>query len=1034
MKRSSKLTIISAFFLSAFALGSLPNCVKATPVKADGDWEIVDTRVLPTTCLAMYDASDAYIYFKLSTNDYDSLGSQYSYVGNISYYNASEYNFLSYIQISNDNENYIPFSTIYHTSNINYFFKDGTFRFALRRDVNTIREDGSYQYIKVLEGCEFPSYSYCSTGTGKKKYVQSETTIATMTKYADGGSHGIATYGEYTPKPMMTYTGIAYGWNNAHYNGTPLGYNQLILSFGEHNVDFLSNDHTANATNRATSAYDIGCRLTINGLPIYKIHDKFSYTHVGYDHGYAYFYIVYPEEVLLMNKNNLVPTLHIEGGTEFIDVLLPEVTLKFIGGGWIASNSGEYRIEDPLDFDENLLVSLPHTFGTAAHPIFSRLPTAGSKLAFTINTGDIDLSVSSNAFNIDGLYGCTLCVFPSMGAILLLDKDNGNATAQEFYGFMFAQNADYTFEIEVTCGAQTTVKFAINHFLVINHTFNANKATSPDIWVIDTSGALTLDYYKELNEYQPVISYGGSSTYDFMEGDPVYNFAGVVDAFDLYDDNVSYANLEFEYEDGAVTNNRYNAGTWTLTIKLSIEGYKTATKVVTIIVHGKVSIAKVYYDDSEPIEVPIGSKLTPPPNPNTYREGDYDYVFDGWYLDGAKWDFDNDIVQGDMHLYSKYKKVSPHYIVTVKFEGIERSPITYSLTRGSTLPFDLFELEGATFEVYANETKITSLVVQDDVTITVKYTVVYTYVEAKEPTCTEDGNIAYWYSAVYGNYYFADPYGRELIKEVKIPKLNHDIIHLNYKDSSCHEVGNVDCYYCNNCHKHFTDEGGQNELEDWAIAKKPHVLTHHDAKDATCEEDGYVEHWTCANEPGTYYGDEECTIILDSIVISAFGHDYRAPKYEWVETANGYECKATITCTHCNDEHTETKVANKVIVREATCEREGQVSYSVSFEDPRFNAQTKIVTTNKAEHAYVFVEKVEATKEMDGIKEHYECSNCHRCFIKNGDEYQEVEYAKLFYKYKSSGCGGNIAAPSLLLFASAGALAVLLMLKRKEDR
>ena len=1036
MKKNKSIIALATLFFSIFTLGSLGNKNNDfTPVKADDEWTTINTKATAKQTVFLYNAGDSYIFFNVTPNDYTSMSSDYTYVVNTPYYNTADYNFLTHIQLSNDNQNYIPFSTIYFDINYNFFFKDGTFRFGLRRNIDTIVQDGTYQYIKVLEGCEFPSYSYCMNGGTKQKCVQENTTISKLRITHDYEQGGVSEYQEMVEKPRKTFKQIAPGWNNASYGGDK-NFHQLILTYGDHGVDYLSNDHTANATNRAKQAYDIGNKLTINGLPIYKINSKFGSTHVGYDHGYAYLYIQYPVEVLLMNKNNLVPTLHIEEGTEFIDVTLSEVTLKFVGGVWTVSDSEDFRIENPMNLDDYLLVSMPHEFGTTAHAIMGGLPAEGVKLAFTINLGDFDLTNTNLVFNIDGLYHCLFLISPSMGAVLLLDKDANNAVLQQFNGYAFANNTDYAFEIEITCTSTETIfKLAINHFLVINYTLAANRAAACDMWVIDTSGCVTMDYYKEVEAYKPAIVYGGTSTYDFMEGDPLYNFAGVVDAVDLYSDDVSYANLEFIYPDGAVTDNRYNAGTWTLTISLSIEGYETNTKVVTIRVHSKTSMAKIYYDDADPIEVPIGSKLVPPPNPNTYREGDYDYVFDGWYFEGAKWDFENDVVQGDMHLYAHYKKTTPHYIVTVVFEGIPRSNETYSLTKGSSLPFVLFELDGATYEVYLGNNKITSLVVQDDITITVKYTVVFTYVEPKEPTCTEDGNVGYWYSPVYKNYYFADPEGRELIPDAILPKLNHNIIHLDYMDSSCHELGHIECYYCENCHKHFSDENGQNEIENWSIAKKPHILTHHPEVAATCEEDGHIEHWTCQNEPGVYYGDEQCSIILENVIIPAIGHDYRAPTYTWRETDNGYECIASILCTHCNEGITETKLATKVVVRESSCSREGQVSYSVRFDDPRFNAQTKIVALPMTPHNYVFIEEVNASTRMEGIMAHYECSECHKCFLKDGEEYKEVDYTDLYFKYKTSkGCGGSITISSLLVLASGGALSVLLMLRRKEER
>ncbi len=1035
MKRNKSIIALTTLFFSVFTLGSLSNKNNdIAPVKAEEEWQVINTKATAKRTVFLYNAGDTYIFFNITPNDYSSMSNNETYVTNTPYYNTSDYNFLTYIQLSNDNVNYISFSTIYFDIDYNFFFKDGTFRFGLRRNIDTVVEDGTYKYVKVLEGCEFPSYDYCLNGGTKQKYVQETTTISKLQITHNYETGGVSDYQEMVVKPRATYTGIAPGWNDSNYGNNPT-YHQLILKFGEYGVDYLAEDHTANATNRAKQSYDIGNGLTINGLPIYKIYNHFGSTHVGYDHGYCYFYVQYPTDVLLMTKNYLVPTLHIDEGTEFMDVSLPEVTLKYIGGAWVESDTEGFKIEDPFDLDDYSYNPLPFEYDTTAHPIFGTLPAEGAKLAFTINTGDIDLTDNSNAFLFDGIYGCLLGIYPSWGGIQLTDKNAGNTVVQSFNGFVFANNTNYTFEIEIICGTNTTFKFAINHFLVINYTFNNNRAGACDMWSIDTSGCFTLDYYQELPSYHPIINYGGSSTYDFIEGDPVYNFTGVVDAFDLYDDNVSFANLTFAYDDGAVTDNHYNAGVWTLTITLTIDGIEEASKTVTIVVHSKVSTAKIYYDDADPIEVPIGSKLVPPPNPNTYREGDYDYVFDGWYFEGAKWDFENDIVQGDMHLYAHYKRTTPHYIVTVTFEGIARNNETYSLTRGSSLPFDLFDLAGATYEVFYNGNKITSLVVQDDITITVKYTVVFTYIEAKEPTCTEDGNVGYWYSPVYSGYYFADPEGRELIPDAIIPKLNHDIIHLDYQDSSCHELGHIECYYCKNCHKHFSDENGQNEINDWAIAKKPHILTHHNEQPATCDTDGHVEHWTCQNEPGVYYGDEVCSFELESVVIPAYGHDYRAPTYIWTPINDGYECKASIICTHCHDEISETKVADKVIVRASTCSREGQVSYSVRFNDDRFNAQTKIVTLDLAPHNYVYVEEVSATVNTEGIASHYECSECHKCFIKDGEQFKEIEYTDLFFKYKKSGgCGGVLTTSSLLIFASAGALTVLLTLRRKEER
>ena len=458
---------------------------------------------------------------------------------------------------------------------------------------------------------------------------------------------------------------------------------------------------------------------------------------------------------------------------------------------------------------------------------------------------------------------------------------------------------------------------------------------------------------------------------------------------------------------------------------------------IEIHVHGSISTALVYFDDAEPVEVVVGEKVTPPASPEPYTIDEYDYIFEGWYDGAVKWDFENNVVEGDLHLESHYTVIPHRYQINVTFKGIERNPETYYLAKDKVLSFDIFELEGATFEVFLNDSPITTLVVEHDTELVVKYTVIYTYLEAKDATCTEDGNVACWVSPIYPGYYFADSEGKEVIPNAIIPATGHNIIHLEYKDSTCGEIGNVDCYYCSNCDKHFSDPNGEFELEDWMIEKKPHTLVHHEAVAPTCEEDGYKEYWSCVNEPGVYYGDEEGTFVLDDIVIPATGHDFINPQYTWIESNGEYKCKAYLTCSHCGEEYAETKVATKVVLSEATCSQEGKVSYSVKFDDPRFSAQTKIVTLPKTAHHYEFVEAVEATSEHDGVKEHYICTECHHYFVLQGEQYVEVEYVDLLVKYvapPTGGCGGSIATSSILMFIFAGALLVLVSLKRKEER
>ena len=1031
MKKIIKICTFLTLMLSTISFTSVQKNNFNAVIATDG-WEETQTSAYATNTVTVYDGSDAYFYIKLSTNDYNSCPTQFSFALSNNYYKVTDYNFFSYIELSNDNKTYIPLSNVVR-SDMSYFFNDGTFRFGLNLSTKTI-EEVAYQYVRILKGCEFPSYNYCSTGSNKKKYVQSETTISTRGSTSLWDSKvGSAEYKPYVEKKTIAFTSIAPGWNNLITENTP-DYRHLILQFGTHGVDYLASSKTADATNRATSEYDIGNKLTINGIPIYRIKELYPLTTVSYAHGFGYLYICFPTDLFKITLNYLVPTLHIEEDTEFIDVKLPELTLKLAGDSWLVSDNESITFENKVYFPDYALVNLPYSYPkSSSFALASNLPSNGCSVAFNINTGDFDLTNANAAVHIV-LYGFTVAIFEATGTIILLDS---TGELQRFNGYTFAKNTTYTLEFKVSCGDSSKIKFAINHLLVIDKTIAKDASdVNGTIWTLDTLGTWSVDVYQELETYKPSLNYGGSSVYDFNEGDAAYNFYELINPTSLYDENVDKTYAHYIYSEGALdSENKYNAGIHTLTINLVVDEQIVDSKNITIKVHGKISTAKISYDDGAIIEVPVGSKLVPPSNPETYREGEYDYVFDGWYFAGAKWDFENDIVAGDMHLVSKYKATAPHYKVNVNFEGISKLSELYSLKDGTNLPFNIFDLEGATYKVYKDEEEISSLIVNEDVTLTVKYQVNYTYVEEVEETCLTDGHVGYWYSSVYPHYYFADASGKELISNPFIEKLNHDLEHLEYQDSTCCIEGHKECYYCKNCHKYFRDENASEELLDYRIEKKEHILTYHEQNAATCLTSGNKEYWTCTNEEGVYYGDEACSFTLDSIIIPANGHHYDKPIYRWFNDGDTYKCEASINCLDCEDQVVEVSSASITAKTAATCLKNGEICYFVKFIDDRFSSQTKIISIDKLEHDYTLIEEVKASKESIGIKEHYECQECHKYFIKDGENYKEVSFDDLTYEYVSqNGCAASISSVPYLLIIIGGVFILLNLLKLKEEK
>ena len=147
-------------------------------------------------------------------------------------------------------------------------------------------------------------------------------------------------------------------------------------------------------------------------------------------------------------------------------------------------------------------------------------------------------------------------------------------------------------------------------------------------------------------------------------------------------------------------------------------------------------------------------------------------------------------------------------------------------------------------------------------------------VPAKEATCTEDGNVAYYECTVCGAA-FEDAYGYYEIADVVVPATGHKMTKTEAKAATCTEDGNVEYYTCGNCGKIFADEAGATELTETVIKAEGHKMTKTEAKAATCEKDGNVEFYTCS-VCGNRYADEagETALADEEIVIEALGHDW----------------------------------------------------------------------------------------------------------------------------------------------------------------
>lgn len=145
----------------------------------------------------------------------------------------------------------------------------------------------------------------------------------------------------------------------------------------------------------------------------------------------------------------------------------------------------------------------------------------------------------------------------------------------------------------------------------------------------------------------------------------------------------------------------------------------------------------------------------------------------------------------------------------------------------------------------------------------------------KAPTCTEDGNNAYWVCNTCGKMFKATNCHKEnVITEIPvIEKRGHTLTHIEEKPVGCTHNGQEEYWYCTTCLKYFSDESCENEIEKPVVIEaEGHKLTKTAEKPATCTENGHKEYWTCS-VCHKLFSDENGENEIDKpVVIQAKGH------------------------------------------------------------------------------------------------------------------------------------------------------------------
>ena len=230
---------------------------------------------------------------------------------------------------------------------------------------------------------------------------------------------------------------------------------------------------------------------------------------------------------------------------------------------------------------------------------------------------------------------------------------------------------------------------------------------------------------------------------------------------------------------------------------------------------------------------------------------------------------------------------------------------------------------------------------------------------ALAPSCLADGYLEHWYCADCDKY-FSDAFCQFEIQYALIAKpAKHTAI--NWFASTpvgCEKDGNIAYWYCSDCGKYYTDSAHKNEVTeaDTVIAKLGHNAAYVGGKAATCTEKGTKEYWTCIN-CNKNYTTVDCTTIFDltDLVIESLGHKQSANADEVIHPtclAGGYSIFS------CERDGCGYKIKNnytpvgdceeeQIATTPATCQTAGTITYQCKH----CEAET-VVYTAKADHNY----------------------------------------------------------------------------------
>ncbi len=280
-----------------------------------------------------------------------------------------------------------------------------------------------------------------------------------------------------------------------------------------------------------------------------------------------------------------------------------------------------------------------------------------------------------------------------------------------------------------------------------------------------------------------------------------------------------------------------------------------------------------------------------------------------------------------------------------------------------------------------------------------------THVEAVEPTCYENGNKEYWTCAYCtGCWDNENATGMPLNMKTVVELAKHDnLVHMEAVEPGCHYEGNIEYWVCYDCETVWQD-AALTQITNIKNVIRPALggeVIHVEAKDATCYENGNIEYWYCENCEQVWQDEALTQLTNIKNVVVPVAHD-NLVHMEAVEPGCHYEgnieywiCYDCETVWQDEDQTQITNIKNvvrpalggdviHVAAKDATCYEEGNIEYwycetcEKVWQDEALTQLTnfKNVVVPVTHDNLVHVEAVEPGCHYEGNIEHWICYDC----------------------------------------------------------